>query len=44
MTTTAPDHGAATAVPQRASFDLFLSAPAVHEFYKVFIAPLRGAG
>jgi hypothetical protein len=36
---------AATAVPQRASFDLFLSAPAVHEFYKVFIAPLRaGAG
>jgi hypothetical protein len=35
---------AATAVPQRASFDLFLSAPAVHEFYKVFIAPLRAAG
>jgi hypothetical protein len=36
---------AATAVSQRASFDLFLSAPAVHEFYKVFIAPLRaGAG
>jgi hypothetical protein len=32
---------AATAVPERASFDLFLSAPAVHEFYKVFIAPLR---
>jgi hypothetical protein len=35
---------AATAVPERASFDLFLSAPAVHEFYKVFIAPLRAAG
>jgi hypothetical protein len=35
---------AATAVPQRASFDLFLSAPSVHEFYKVFIAPLRAAG
>ena len=36
---------AATAVPQRASFDLFLSAPAVHEFSEVFIAPLRaGAG
>jgi hypothetical protein len=32
---------AATAVPQRASFDLFLSAPAVHEFYTVFVAPLR---
>jgi hypothetical protein len=34
--------GAVTLQPQRGGMDLFLSAPAIHEFYKAFVKPLMG--